>query len=373
MAVELAALLPPNTPLDLPCTIEALHPRARANLLAVSRALERNLAGLPSPPRQQAPRRLQNLEIQRPEYLASDDAMKGNHAGASLAGNSGVPSLPTSPPNFGEKFYAVGRKPSDTKPGDEADRIAEEPGVLSADAVIHVTALKQWAIVSPHVPAPASPLSEITDAPDPTAWISALFSDDLSVEASSALIAAVGPACGARVAELLTIRVLIPRISVLSAPAPRDFMKAMSTIAEYHWRAVLPIYDLIRKQSAGKPLGAPAAEVLVRVADKLSIQGAHEALLLCCEGLWREEGIRVVEALLVKCKTEPGVADPLVAGLDSNLRGLEGSLRFGKLLLTVVRDVPGLSGIHLDTLRAICSKSTVFLGKRALTMLDDGK
>jgi hypothetical protein len=365
MAVELAALLPPNAPLDLPCTVDTLHPRARENLVAVTRALERSLAGLPPFSAPQAG---------RPQDFSLDRRMTSDP----VIGNMRTPldrELDTQIASIGRQEVVDGSGPSQSI---RVGRRSEEKSwtstgsapVLNAENVAHVSALKRWALTSPHTPAPSDALNAFGVAVEPNALVIAAFPPDLPLEALSALLTAIAPICGARVAEVVTRCVLVHRISTLSAPAPRDFMKSMTVLVEAHWRSVLPLFDLLGVESAMKPISAPAAEVLVRIAASLGTQGAYEALVISCRGNWREEGVRVVEALLVKCKGEPGVAGPLVSAIGRNIDGLEGSLRFGKLLLTAIKDIPDLALSHADILRVVCSKSKVFLAQRALAALD---
>jgi Fanconi Anaemia group E protein FANCE len=365
MAVELAALLPPDAPLDLPCTVDTLHPRARANLAAVTRALERSLAGLPPFLK---PQTCLTMDVAAVKQVTSDQVV-GN-VGTSLGRDVGSLVVPigleevvdgsVSPHNV-----RIGRRSED-----KGWTTTVAPPTLSAENIAHILALKRWALTSPHTPAPSDALNAFGVAVEPSSLVIAAFPLDLPLEAVSALLKAIAPRCGARVAEVVTTSVVLQRISALSAPAPRDFMNSVTTLVESHWRAVLHLFELLGMESAMKPISAPAAEVLVRIAANLGTEGAYEALVITCSGNWREEGVRVVEALLAKCKGEPGVAGPLVNAIERNIQGLEGSLRFGKLLLTAIKDVPDLATSHAEILRVVCSKSKVFLAKRALAALD---
>jgi Fanconi Anaemia group E protein FANCE len=347
-AVELAALLPPSIPFALPCAIEELPPRARSNLAAVSRALYWTLPGVPPPPVPSA-------------RVVSDQQT------AQLSDNKHAPLLDPRPVREAQNRATVDKSLGAAV----VDQVqAQTPVARPTRAELaHSSTLVHWAQHSPHTATPPAALTAVLSTSEPAALLRATISAELPAEATAALITAIVTGCGARVASALTETVVLIRVAALSAPAPRDLMKSIVALAEAHWRAVMPLYSLLGNERVDTPVTGPTAEVLVRIAAVLDPQGAKEALLLCCSGMWREEGVRVIEALLAKCKSEPGVAAAVVAGLEQNVQGMEKSLRFGKLLHVCCKDIPDVSTTHADVMRSIASKSTVFLAKRAIALL----
>lgn len=378
-AVELAALLPPGTPLDLPVAVSALPPRCRHNLAAVARALSLHLPGVPPPP-------------PPPAYAAALDASPSAQALAPAPPSTSPPrspapeqpASPASPPLSSSD--AAGAAPRAASPslaaaavGTSAAPLAATAAAAAADAdkaaaptaaeVDAALALRRWATEAPHTPAPAAALARFSAAESATAVMRVAFPDDLPSQAAAALLAAVAAACGARTAAAAGASVVAPRLRALTAPAPRDMMAAVVAFADAHWRAAVPLFSMLGAPSAADAASGPAAEVLVRVAGALSAESAREALVLGCEGLWREEAVPVVEALLTKCSTEEGVADVLVPALERNIVGMESSIRFGKLLFVCTKNVPAIRSAHASNMRSIAGKSTVFLSKRALALL----
>lgn len=159
-------------------------------------------------------------------------------------------------------------------------------------------------------------------------------------------------------------------------------------------------------------LNAPVAELLARVAKTaLPVESAMQALTLFCAPdaiLWPDYAVPLIDALFsrvttgtipsmttamaapVAATTDPGnqltddphqhnhrhdangslnAADVLVPALARNASALEKSVRFGKLLFTLVKDVQEIKTRHRDAMETVCSRSRVFLAKRALDML----
>jgi Fanconi Anaemia group E protein FANCE len=382
-AVELAALLPPETPLDLPCAVAELPPRAQKNLAAVSRALSLVLPDVPPPP--PPPAYLAEYEARQPAEAAASTAATPNNDEAAPGG--GLADGFDSP----RRKQAVSRqqRPSGGAPVEygKADAARSDGSVWTADMparappvfededpsdaeVDAASMLKQWSVESPHAPVPALALSSVIGSGAPEKLLPAVFPDTLASESVAVALRAIVANCGARVAAALGTAVIAPRLAALTAPAPRDLMNAVVAFAEAHWRAAVPMFSLVSVTADGRGVSGPTAEVLVRVAAALSVQGASDAFRLCCGGVWREEGVPVVEALLARCKAEDGVADALVPALEKNVVGMEKSLRYGKLLFVCTKDVPGIRSTHATSMRSVVSKSTVFLSKRALALLD---
>jgi Fanconi Anaemia group E protein FANCE len=380
LAVELAALLPPCALLELPCEVEELPPRARANLAAVSRALQWTLPGVPPPPTASSHRVGNNRDVvPRRDNGENDDVLPAREGswnarqqqrepGPPGTGGSHVPALATTVALIKKPLVAESAPVASHDALTSLPTIAEDEALFSSE-MAHAASLVHWSRHSPHTAPPPAAITAVLSAAEPTSILRATIPAELPVEAASALLTAIVARCGARVASALAETVVLTRISTLTAPAPRDLMKALVGLAEAHWRAAVPLYSLLSSETEASTVSGPTAEVLVRIAGVLDPRGAKEALLTCCSALWGEEGVRVVEALLSKCKSEVGVAAAIVAGLELNVRGMEKSLRFGKLLHVCVKDVPEIATAHADIVRRVASKSTVYLAKRAIALL----
>jgi len=107
-----------------------------------------------------------------------------------------------------------------------------------------------------------------------------------------------------------------------------------------------------------------------RIAGKLPAASAFGALqLICSAAKWGEPDVRLAEALIAKCRDENGLASVIVGGLERHVGGLGKSLRFGKLLLTVVKDVANVKENYGGVIRNVAGQSSVFLAKRAILLL----
>lgn len=388
-AVERAALLPPDSPLDLPHPPGQLSRHALANLRAVSRALCISFPGIPAaPPRPGPP----------VEALCGEGALKAHGVDAE-AGKRG--SGRDKRRRNGEDAVggAEGRRGSKRARKERQEAVLEgvDPGnasraglvdgggavreagigaaaAPSAEELQAAKSLSQWATSSPHAPPPGDALSVALAAENAESVVRAMFPEELVVDAVAALLACVGEGCGARFATAVGEAVVGPRVRALTEPAPRELMKAVVGLAEKHWRAVVPLYALVggKGRGDGKGVGGPSAEVLVRCASVLPREGLRDALLLCCGGVWQEEGVPVVEALLGKCKGEDGVTDALVGAFERSVGSLEKSVRFGKLLFIAVKEFPEARQLHAARIRNVAAKSKVYLAKRAVGLLDKG-
>lgn len=370
-AVELAALLPPSTSYDFPCLTDALPSRALGNLIAVSRALSRTIPGVPQPP---APILASPID----DYAALDAPLSGDDVSGARRRSDGkqLETLPDADDRciaVVDSEHMVHREEVFPKASDATE--APAPALASVDEqpsateLAAATALCQWALQSPHTPLPAEQLSIVLSSASPGSVLRAIFPESMSSETVAVLLAAVVPSCGARLAGTLGDTVLLPLLSRLATPAPRDLMKAIVLFAEEHWRAAVPLFAVVRTRGS-ETLTGPAAEVFVRMAGVLTVQGAKEALVLCCDGEWGDEAVPVFEALLSICKGESGVAGPLVSSFERNVGGMARSIRFGKLLFLCVKDLPEIRAEHGPIMRNVASKSSAFLAKRAISLLD---
>lgn len=227
----------------------------------------------------------------------------------------------------------------------------------------HVDAVRAWAAEAAHTTPPKEHISAIAKH-GVSLTMSAIFGNGLSLQMTAALVQPISE-IGVRYVQSLVELVLKRCVNDLKTPAPREFMSAIVSVAERHWRAALKLFDLMREAV----VSPPAAEVLVRVASVLQPQPARQALAVVVDGVWGEDGVRVVDTLVNVCKGEPRVATDIAKGLEKNVHGLEKSLRFGKLLLVAVRDVPNMAKEYPHIVRNVAAASKVFLAKRALSLL----
>lgn len=377
-AVERAALIPPNAPLDLPCPPEQLSIRAKRNLETASRVLRRVLKGFPEPPRPSLPTR---YSFQSPAVIqrctsgrepSSCDPLqvstrrveglgRNNHKNVDVQ-NRVLHGTPVPVEDDANAPAANANQPLSSVSPRAENRLSQ------ADLTF-VSALTDWARDSTHTEPPPSAIQTVASSVDPETLLPVAVPASLPTEVASTLILAIVPLCGARVASALVTKIILPRICALTTPAHRDFMKAIVSLAEAHWRACISLFCVLGQDCRDSGISGPVAEVLTRVSNSLNSEAAKQALIICSAGRWREDGVRVIEALLAKCKSEPSVGATLIKGLESNIHGMESSLRFGKLLFTAVKDVPDIAENHAETARSVASRSTVFLGKRAYALL----
>lgn len=322
-AIERAAVLPSLQHCALPTEYARLSRRARRNLDAVRRSL--GLGGA------------------RPSAL-----------GAALG---------RSAPRPRKRPRAASSSSSD---GEGAPEAPPEPAATPAE-LAHAATLHKWALQAPHTEPPRVALDAVLAAVHPACVLPIVLPDNAPAEAAAAVIASFTNCAGVTVVASLVQDVLVRRVSMLVAPAPRDVMQAVVALAERHWRAAIGLFELLAE--GREKINGPIAEILVRVAAAVEIEGAVQALRTCCEGVWGEDGVRVVEALISRCKSEQHVAEIVVPGLERNVNGLEKSLRFGKLLLVVVKEVPQAAEKFTDVIRSVAGRSTVFLAKRAISLL----
>ena len=227
--------------------------------------------------------------------------------------------------------------------------------------------IRIWAQQYSHREAPRQAVSVVAKSPCTTQLLKTIVSSNASSTLRGTVIVAFSENGGSSVATALVTTLIVPYLNALKAPASRELMHATVKFAEVHWRPSLRLFQ--GYDSSKRRLNSPVAEVLVRVCGVLSGEGALRALSLFGQSHWGENGIRVVEALLGKCKESKEVEPILIAALQRNVVGLERSVRFGKLLFTVVTRFPDLSQENRHALMSISERSSAFLAKRAVTVL----
>lgn len=255
--------------------------------------------------------------------------------------------------------------PQDDTQGDSQNAdTGGDTRALDAALRAHAATLRRWAGESAHAEAPEAALRAVCAHVPADAAASALLPAGTGAVTAAALVRAVVAGGGGVFAHALAAGPLARLLRAQSAAVPRDLVTALEALADAHPRAALALFAAAHNRAA-----APAAEALSRVAARLSAPVSRDALVAMADAVWGEHGVRVVEALVAKCRSSEDIAECLVKGLERNVTGLEKSLRFGKLLLAAVRDVPGVKEQYGAVIRNVAAQSTVFLAKRAVALL----
>lgn len=241
----------------------------------------------------------------------------------------------------------------------------------SAAELKHAEALKQWASNSPHTAPPSETVHAVSRCTAVESVLRVTVPEDATSQLLGPVIRVLTESIGTSFADHV-IRILVePYMKTLSAPAPRDVMDALVAFSKRHWRATLSLYKIFMQSNSS--VNGAVAEILVRISAVISIEGSLQAFQVCCKGLWGEDGVRVVESLLSRCRNSEGVTTLLVAALQRNVIGSEKSVRFGKLLFTAAKDVPGIADEHAEAMEAVCSRCKAFLAKRALSLIQNNR
>lgn len=239
--------------------------------------------------------------------------------------------------------------------------------ILSGIELKHAETLKQWASNSSHTAPPPEAVHAVSRCTAVETTLRLIVPENATSQLLGPVVRILTESIGTSFANHIVMILVEPYLKTLNAPAPRDIMDALVSFSKRHWRATLPLYDIFMQ--SGSSVNGAVAEVLVRISTVLSTEGSLQAFQMCCRGLWGEDGVRVVEALLSKCKNSEGVATLLVAALQKNVIGSEKSVRFGKLLFTAAKDVPDIADEHTEAMEAVCSRCKAFLAKRALSLV----
>lgn len=381
-----AAVLQHNS---LPWPFQALSPSARNNLLAVVRALGVKVDGVQTTgwelwQETQDDRTLpihSNETVHKLVNTAADPDADDSDSSVLSPPVKRRRSVPHTPHVDSEVISPTRHTDIEQRPGAQvqhADTSASKPSQLreavkepSAQHLKFAEELNNWARLCPHTPPPTEAVDQIARCTAAAQIIACIVPPDAPPSIRAVILSALTDKVGINFATQLTNVVVIPYLVSLKLPAPRDVMQAIERLATRHWRAVLPVYEHFACEK--QPVNGAVAEILVRMASAVDVQGAKSALLTYCKAVWGEDGVRVVEALVCQCKTESGIAEALVMALEKNITGSEKSVRFGKLLFTCVKDVSGIIEQFCEPMRSITARSNVFLAKRALTLLQNSQ
>lgn len=409
-AIELAVLVPVSelTSTPLPVEFSELSNRARLNLLAVNRSFEVTIGGVEDDgwklwnktSFEREVRGIHNCEshlqaspaAKRPR-LESEEEQKQGHKMCSMlpetstshrrhrlraqGRDSGIPA-PTTPAKDTSEGTELTKECNATEANVNATAHPNKPSKLTqviappADKPSPaefkcVETVKDWALHSPHTSPPSEALRVIGCSACAALLLNSMIPEDATPTFLAAVIGSFSESVGSGFAGHLMEIVIGPFVLSLKVPASREVMQAIEKFSGLHWRAAIDLFKNFDKDT--NPVTGPIAEVLVRVGGTLNGEAALQALRFYCKCSWGEAGIRVVEELMLKCKEDKELASILVPALESNVIGSEKSVRFGKLLFTAVKDLPGLSDEFVQAMESVIARSKVFLAKRARTLL----
>lgn len=238
----------------------------------------------------------------------------------------------------------------------------------TTDEVKYATALKTWAKHSPHTPPPADALMHIVRGENLMTLMSIMVPSDSSEPLRAAIVSALTDSIPTTAAEHVQTHLIIPYLDELKASATREMLTAIVQFYTRHWRPTTLLYRHFSSDS--QQLNSAVAEVLTRIVTGLTDDAVFEALGEVCNSQWSERTIPVVEALVARCKNSKRAAAVIVPALIRNVTSLEKSVRFGKLLFFMVKDVSEVRENYKQSMENVCGRCKAFLAKRALALLN---
>lgn len=239
----------------------------------------------------------------------------------------------------------------------------------TADDIKHASALKTWAKRSPHTSPPADALSHIARSENLVTLMPIMVPPNSSEPLRAAIISALTDSISTIGAEHVQDHLIIPYLNELKTSATREMLTAIVQFYARHWRPTTILYRHF--SSVNAPLNSAVAEVLTRIVPGLTDGAVSEALGEVCNAQWSESTIPLVEALITRCKNSKGVAAVFIPAFLRNVTSLEKSIRFGKLLFFVVKEVSEVRENHKATMENVCGRCKAFLAKRAMALLQE--
>lgn len=379
----LATLVPlrelQQTPLPIP--FSELSPNAQKNLKALCRAFETSFDGIrddgwdhwKEEPRDatewgkvlekvnQTP--LQPVQCDSSEHHSDT----GSNESVRLAPSRNGSRDPSIRGNGAEKSM---KKSSGMKVTDKVTPTCptrEKNNSINAEERKSAERIKNWAQMSSHKTPPQEAMNIVSKSSNLSQILQLIVPHDASPLLRAAVISSFTEKLGTSMASLLMEATILPYVQELKAPAPREVMKSVVTFCSFHWRSAIMLFSYFAQDN--QRVNGAIAELLSRVGSELEAEAALSAFKEYCTGVWGEDGIRVVEALLSRCKEQPDVLDILMPSLEKNVIGMEKSVRFGKLLFTIVKDLPVIENQYAQLFESVAERSKVFLAKRALSLL----
>lgn len=252
--------------------------------------------------------------------------------------------------------------------------IEAEAESATAEFIKHANTLSTWAKTSPHMLPPQDALLKLTQSPALSTYLDTLVDATTLPPHRAALLSALTDHIPPSMAPPVQSHLILPYLQTLTSPAIREMLTAIVNFTTRHWRPTAIIFSHFTA-SESTPINGPLAEVLSRIAQAIPPQAALPALETFANSTWTPQSIPLAEALVARCKSHDSLPSILLPALHRNVTHMEKDVRFGKLLFAIVKDIPALSQspTHKQTMEAICLRSKVYLGKRALTLLRQKK
>lgn len=383
-AVDRAAkcALPALCETPMPCSYDELSSHAQDNARAVSRALDIKLDGVPSERWSTWTNTEEDLRFaswwddkvsmyeMRALQVVAEGAKVNNESAFDIVeprrnGEGPSASILGTPLRSAKK-----RKPNQertTQPASQSGPSQPRKSVTAEERKA-ANSIRTWAQQSSHKDAPSEALTIVARSACSAELLKIIVPLNAASTLRATVVVAFSETGGSAMALHLITTLIIPYVNKLKAPASRELMQAIVKFAEVHWRAALLLYDGFEGDK--RKMNAAIAEILVRTAASLTDEGSLKALEMFSKSRWGEDGIRVVEALVAKCKEQWQVESILVPSMERNVIGLERSVRFGKLLFMIAKGFPNMSEENRQAMVSIAGRSTAFLAKRAVTMLE---
>lgn len=237
----------------------------------------------------------------------------------------------------------------------------------SAEDLKHASVLKQWGQQFAHQPPPEKSLYHVSHSVCFAMLLKEIVPPTSTPALRAAILGALAKDLPSSVAPIVQCQIIIPFLKQLQTPAPREMLSAILSFTSRHFRHVVAIFSTFSSQFHAISNGV--AEILALIVPTVPQQVALDAFKLVASATWSEVTIPLVSAMTSRCQSSPAFLDLLVPALDRNAPHLDKSVRYGKLLFSLVSEVPQIRHSYKEPIEAICLRSKMFLAKRALTLL----
>lgn len=363
----------------LPTKPDLLSKRAYDNLISVCRALEIHVNGVSK-----------DLWALWPE---SDDSEEGTDSKSTRVSQpaTGKKSLSLvhtqiSPEPHLQNSTAIrneqrrSNQDVDLEKSDRVIQIIVEPEVSSKHAdhpkscetpseedLKHASVLKQWGQSFAHRAPPEKSLHHVSHAVCLAMLLKEIVPTSCTPAYRAAILGALAEDLPSSLAPTAQSQIILPFLKQLKTPAPREMLSAILSFTTRHSRHVVAIFSSFSSEFHSISNGV--AEILALIVPTIPPPVALDAFKLVASATWSEVTIPLVSAMTTRCQSSPAFLDLLVPALGRNAPHLEKSVRYGKLLFTLVSEIPQIRRSYKQPMEAVCLRSKVFLAKRALTLL----
>lgn len=249
----------------------------------------------------------------------------------------------------------------------KASDIQKDSGIPSAEDLKHASVLKQWGQSSAHRAPPLASLNHITHSACFGVLLKDIVPSMCAPTFRAAILSALVEDLPSSVAPVVQSQIIVPFLKELKTPAPREMLAAVLSFTSRHSRHTVALYAEF--SSNFHTVSNGVIEILSLVVPTIPQQVALDAFKVVTSAFWSDITIPLISSMKTRCQSMPAFLDLLVPALDRNAPNLEKSIRFGKLLFTLVNDLPQIRQSHKQQMELICQQSKVFLAKRALNLL----